>query len=151
MPLNLGLEDAFRQIAADLRNGSRTSFTARSIGVPSVNETLVFDEPSVIWLVMLSTPLTERSDASSFWVTCDSSSGGAAPGWPTDDWTTGMLMSGWTVHLHPQNATRPASVSAMNSTIGATGLRIAQDDMLRKLTRLSLTLVCYFSSTVIVN
>ena len=46
-----------------------------------VNWTLVFELPSraVDWIS--STPLTERTAASTFWVICVSISVGAAPGW----------------------------------------------------------------------
>ena len=62
---------------------SRTSFTARSTGVPIANCTKVLELPSLTVDEISSTPLMPRTAASIRWVTCVSISVGAAPGWVT--------------------------------------------------------------------
>ncbi len=110
---------------------SRTSFTTRSIGVPIVNWTNVFDTPSRTDELISSTPDIPRTAASIFCVTCVSSSVGAAPGCDTEICAAGKSISGSRLTCIRLKLTSPASVNAMNSTIGATGLRIAQAEMLR--------------------
>ena len=73
--------------------------------------------------------------ASTCCVTCFSISAGAAPGWLTPTSTTGKSMSGFWVIVICIKAMIPASVSPMNSTIGATGLRMHHEEMLRKFMR----------------
>ena len=48
---------------------------------PTVNCTMVEDDPSVTVEMMCQTPLTLETASSTFFVTCDSSSDGAAPDW----------------------------------------------------------------------
>jgi hypothetical protein len=88
--------------------------------------------PSRIELLISSTPLTPRIAVSIRWVTCISISLGAAPGCETLTLTAGKSMSGLLLTCMFMNDTRPASSSPMNSTIGGTGLRMHQDEMLRK-------------------
>ena len=57
---------------------------------------------------------------------------GAAPGCETLTLTAGKSMSGLLLTCMFMNDTRPASSSPMKSTIGGTGLRMHQDEMLRK-------------------
>src|SRR5690606_17195870 len=96
------------------------------------NWTLVVLLPSraVDWIS--STPLTERTAASTFWVICVSISLGAAPGWLIVTVTAGKSMSGLLLTSIRMNETSPASVNPMNRTIGMMGLRIDHAEMLRK-------------------
>ena len=48
---------------------------------PTVNCTIVDDDPSVTVEMMCQTPLTLETASSTFFVTCNSSSEGAAPDW----------------------------------------------------------------------
>ena len=61
---------------------------------PTVNCTMVEDDPSVTVEMMCQTPLTLETASSTFFVTCDSSSDGAAPDWVMSTWTIGMSMFG---------------------------------------------------------
>ncbi len=103
------------------------------MGVPMLNCTKVLDSPSRAIDVISSTPLIERTAASMRCVTCVSSSDGAAPGWDTLTLTAGKLMSGKLFTSMRMKLTTPASNSATNMTMGDTGLRMAQADILRKL------------------
>ena len=116
-----------------LVTASRMSLTARSIGVPMANCTNVLELPSRTDELISSMPLTLRTAASTFWVTCVSSSLGAAPGWVMLIWAAGKSMSGLSLTLMLEKESIPASISAMNNTIGATGLRIDHAEMFRKL------------------
>ncbi len=60
---------------------SRTSVTARSIGVPIWNSRKILTEPSMIYVVMLRTLPMLAMDPSTFWAIWVSISVGAAPGW----------------------------------------------------------------------
>ncbi len=110
----------------------RTSLTARSVGVPIWNWTKVWLLPSRIELSISSTPFTPRIADSTRCVTCVSISSGAAPGCETETIAAGKSMSGLLFTCIPANVIRPASISPTNSTIGGTGLRMHQDEMLRK-------------------
>ena len=110
----------------------RTSLTARSVGVPIWNWTKVWLLPSLTVLSISSTPLTPRIAVSTRCVTCVSISFGAAPGCATETIAAGKSMSGLLFTCIPANATSPASISPTKSTIGATGLRMHHDEMLRK-------------------
>ena len=110
----------------------RTSLTARSVGVPSWNCTKVVLLPSRTVLLISSTPVMPRIADSTRWVTCVSISFGAAPGCDTETIAAGKSMSGALFTCIRANAMRPASIRPTNSTIGPTGLRMHQDEMLRK-------------------
>ena len=61
---------------------SFTSLSARSTSTePTVNCTIVDDDPSVTVETTCHTPLTLATASSTFFVTCNSSSDGAAPDW----------------------------------------------------------------------
>ena len=61
---------------------SFTSLSARSMSTePTVNWITVDDDPSVAVEMMCQTPLMLETASSTFFVTCDSSSDGAAPDW----------------------------------------------------------------------
>ena len=66
------------------------------------------------------------------WVIWFSISAGAAPGCDTETIAAGKSMSGLPVTSMRAKATMPASNSARNRTIGGTGLRMLQAEMLRK-------------------
>ena len=55
---------------------------------------MVDDEPSVTVEMMCQTPLRLETASSTFFVTCNSSSLGAAPDWVISTWTIGMSMLG---------------------------------------------------------
>ena len=99
---------------------------------PILNWSEVVDSPSCTVECSSSTPCTLRAAASTRLVTCVSSSLGAAPGWLIETNATGKSMSGFWFTSSRIKLMMPASVSAMNSTIDGTGLRIAQAEMLRK-------------------
>ena len=73
------------------------SLTARSIGVPIWNWMKVWLLPSRIELSISSTPVTPRTAASIFWVTCFSISDGAAPGCEMTTTAPGKSISGLSV------------------------------------------------------
>ena len=112
---------------------SRTSLTARSVGVPIANWTNVLELPSRIVELISSIPLTPRTAASTFCVTCVSISLGAAPGCEMLISAAGKSISGLSLMLIREKDRVPARSNAMNRTIGATGLRIDHAEMLRKL------------------
>ena len=130
---------------------SRTSFTARSTGVPIVNCTKVCELPSSMRVDIESTPFTPRNAASTFCETWVSISVGAAPGCTITTWAAGKLTSGLLFTCMRMKLTTPARVSATNKTIGTTGLRIAQEEMLRKLMSAPKIKVCYFDNTACTN
>ena len=88
--------------------------------------------PSRIELLISSTPVSPRAAASIRCVTWFSISLGAAPGCATTTIAPGKSMSGKLLTSIRMNATRPASSSPTKNTIGGTGLRMHQDEMLRK-------------------
>ena len=80
-PVDLRLEDAVGQVAADLGDGV-AHVVHRPVGrVPISNWTKVLLLPSWTELLISSTPLTERTADSTFCVIWFSISVGAAPGW----------------------------------------------------------------------
>ncbi len=112
-----------------LATASRTSATARSIGVPMLNWTKTRDWPSIaseVMLSMLPTPATAASTFCMIWV---STSWGEAPGWYTWTNTTGKVTSGLRVTGSRMNATTPMNSSTTNRTIGDTGWRIAHAEI----------------------
>ena len=95
-----------------------------------VTVVLLLPSLAVDWIS--STPLTERTAASTFCVICVSISVGAAPGWLIVTLTAGKSMSGELLTSIRLNDTSPASVKPMKKTMGTIGLRIDHADMLRK-------------------
>ena len=116
---------------------SRTSLVARSTGVSIVNWTNIWTSPSVIVVLISSTPSRLRTAASTFCAICVSISTGAAPGCEMSTITAGKVISGLSLMSMRMNATIPAKVSAANSTSANTGLRIDQAEMLRMMNVLS--------------
>jgi hypothetical protein len=114
-----------------------TSLTAWSESVPITNVTVVLLLPSRAPDWISSTPLTERTAASTFWVIWVSISVGEAPGWLIETVTAGKSMSGLLLTSIELNDTRPAIVNPMKNTIGTIGLRIDQAEMYRKFMSLS--------------
>src|SRR3546814_10132940 len=74
-----------------LDTASRTSFTARSTGVPNWNCTIVDDDPSVTVEVMSLTLPIEAIADSTRWVIWVSISVGTAPGWEAITLAAGKL------------------------------------------------------------
>src|SRR5438309_57213 len=111
---------------------SRTSVVARSTGVSIETCTKVPELPSLTVELISSTPSRLRTAASTFCVTCVSSSVGAAPGCEIDTNTAGKVISGFWLTFIRMNETKPARVSAAKRTRPGTGLRIDQAEMLRK-------------------
>ena len=111
---------------------SRMSVTARSIGVPMANWTKVCDWPSVTVELSSSIPSIVRTAASTRWVTCVSSSVGAAPGWAMMTIAPGKSMSGslWTPIMRKE--TMPATVRPKNMTSGGIGFRMDQAEIFLK-------------------
>ena len=97
---------------------------------PTVNCTTVTDEPSVTVEIMCQTPGTLETASSTFFVTCDSSSDGAAPDWVTTTCTIGMSMLGNLVTAIWRNATMPSSVRMTKPTAAGIGRRIDQAETL---------------------
>jgi len=110
---------------------SRTSLTPRSTGVPMANCTMVLERPSETIELISSMPLMPRTAASTRCVTCVSSSVGAAPGWLTTTCAAGKVTSGLSLISIVMKLSTPAMDSIRNATIGGTGLRIDQLEMLR--------------------
>ena len=95
MRLTIGSSIVRGRSARILAIWSFTSLSARSMSTePTLNCTTVTDEPSVTVEIMCQTPLTLETASSTFFVTCDSSSDGAAPDWVMTTWTIGMSMLG---------------------------------------------------------
>ena len=112
-----------------------TSFTDWLTSVPISNSTTVVEDPSLAVELMLRTPGRVRTEDSTNWVIWFSISVGAAPGWLMVAMTTGNSMSGLSCTSMRMKAIRPAIVRPMNSTIGGTGFRMDQAEMLRKFMR----------------
>src|SRR6185437_14982653 len=112
-----------------LATASRTSATARSIGVPMLNCTKTRDWPSIASEVMLSMLPTLATAASTFCMICVSTSCGEAPCCSTCTSTTGKLTSGFRVRGRRLKATVPRNSSTTNSTTGETGWRMAQAEI----------------------
>ncbi len=112
-----------------LATASRTSATARSIGVPSSNCTKMKAWPSTDQEVMLSMLPMPAMAPSTFCSTCVSISCGAAPGCSMVTVTPGKEMSGSAVIGRRPKDTRPMNSSTTNSTIGGSGWRIAHAEI----------------------
>ena len=112
-----------------LETASRTSATARSIGVPMLNWIEMLASPSGAHEVMLSMLPMPATAPSTFCITCVSRSCGDAPGCSIVTFTSGNEMSGFSVTGSRMNATMPMKNSTTNSTTGGSGCRIAHADM----------------------
>src|SRR6185437_2473408 len=94
---------------------------------------MVDEDPSVTVEAMCQTPLTLATASSTFFVTCDSSSEGAAPDWVMSTWTIGMSILGKRVIDIVRKLTRPRIVRTAKATIAGMGLRIDQAETLRRI------------------
>src|SRR5271166_452075 len=94
---------------------------------------MVEDDPSVAVEAMCQTPLTLATASSTFFVTCDSSSDGAAPDWVISTWTMGMSMLGKRVTGIDRKLTRPRIVRTAKATAAGMGRRIDQAETLRRI------------------
>src|SRR5580704_1551047 len=94
---------------------------------------MVEDEPSVAVEAMCQTPLTLATASSTFFVTCDSSSDGAAPDWVISTCTIGMSMLGKRVIDIDRKLTTPRMVRTANATTAGMGRRIDQAETLRRM------------------
>src|SRR5580700_9136292 len=108
-----------------LETASRTSATARSIGVPMLNWIEMLAWPSGAQEVMLSMLPMPATAPSTFWMTCVSSSCGEAPGCAMVTFTSGKEMSGSSVIGSRMNAAIPMKNSTTNSITGGSGCRMA--------------------------
>ena len=113
---------------------SLTSFKDRSVSVPSRNSRIVDDMPSVKVEVICLTPVMFATASSMTFVTCVSSSAGAAPDCVTFTETIGTSMFGNRVTGSDLKLKRPSSISTANKTIAGTGRRIDQAEMLIRIT-----------------
>ena len=105
---------------------SRTSSSAADRSVPKRNSMLVVDAPSSTVDVICSMPAIVATASSTLRVTSDSICVGATPEYVTVTTTAGNSMSGRSSTPSFGKLTSPAAVSAMNSTMTGTGLRIDQ-------------------------
>ncbi len=131
MRLTIGSSMARGRSARILAIWSLTSLSARSMSTaPTVNCATVTDDPSVTVEIMCHRPLTLETASSTFFVTCDSSSDGAAPDWVTTTWTIGMSMLGKRVTAIWRNATIPSSVRMTKAIAAGIGRRTDQAETL---------------------
>src|ERR1700722_1908695 len=93
---------------------------------------MVEDDPSVTDEMICQTPLMLATASSTFFVTCDSSSDGAAPDCVISTWTMGMSMFGNRVIDIERKLTTPSSVSTANATIAGIGFGVDQAETLRR-------------------
>src|SRR5260370_22623800 len=91
---------------------------------PTLNCTTVDDDPSVTVDTMCQTPLRLETASSTFLVTCDSSSDGAAPDWVMSTRTIGMSILGKRVIDIVRKLTMPRMVRTAKATTAAMGRRI---------------------------
>ncbi len=101
---------------------------------PTLNCTTVTDDPSVTVEMMCQTPLRLATASSTFLVTCDSSSDGAAPDWVICTCTIGMSMFGNRVIGIVRKLTMPSTVSTTKATIAGIGRRIDQAETFSRMT-----------------
>ena len=94
---------------------------------------MVEDDPSVTVEMMCQTPLRLATASSTFFVTCNSSSDGAAPDWVISTCTIGMSMFGKRVIDIVRKLTRPRMVRTANATTAGMGRRIDQAETLRRM------------------
>ena len=100
---------------------------------PTVNWMTVEDDPSVTVEMMCQTPLMLETASSTFFVTCDSSSDGAAPDWVMSTRTIGMSMLGKRVIDIVRKLTSPRMVSTANATTAGIGRRMDQAETLSRM------------------
>src|SRR5271165_3517980 len=100
---------------------------------PTLNCTMVDDEPSVTVERMCQTPLRLATESSTFFVTCDSSSDGAAPDWVISTCTIGMSMLGKRVIGIDRKLTMPRMVKTAKATTAGTGRRIDQAETFNRI------------------
>ncbi len=113
---------------------SLTSFSALSMSTePTLNWTMVTEEPSVTVEMMCQTPFRLETASSIFLVTWLSSSDGAAPDWVICTCTIGMSMFGKRVIDIVRKLTRPSTVKTTKPTIAGIGLRMDQAETLRRM------------------
>src|ERR1700692_1923770 len=93
---------------------------------PTLNCTIVEDEPSMTWEMRCQTPFRPATESSTVLVTCDSSSDGAAPDCVINTCTIGMSMLGNRVIDTVRKLTTPSRNSTANITIDGIGFRIDQ-------------------------
>src|SRR5271166_4366127 len=94
---------------------------------------MVDDEPSVTVETMCQTPLRLATESSTFFVTCDSSSAGAAPDWVISTRTTGMSMFGKRVIDIVRKLTMPSMARTARATTAGIGRRIDQAETLKRI------------------
>src|SRR5579863_973676 len=94
---------------------------------------MVDEDPSVTVEAMCQTPLTLATASSTFFVTCASSSDGAALDWVMSTWTIGMSILGKRVIDIERKLMTPSSVSTAKATMAGMGLRIDQAETLRRI------------------
>ncbi len=82
---------------------------------------------------MCQTPLRLATESSTFLVTCDSSSAGAAPDWFMSTLTIGMSIFGKRVIDIDRKLTRPRMVSTMKASTAGMGRRIDQAETLKRI------------------
>ena len=112
---------------------SLTSFRARSRSVSSRNSRTVVDVPSVSVDVMCFTPAIFATASSTTFVTCVSSSAGAAPDCVIFTDTIGISMFGKRVTGSCLKLKTPSSISTANRTIAGTGRRIDHAETLMRI------------------
>src|SRR5271166_4104025 len=100
---------------------------------PTLNCTMVDDEPSVTVEIRCQTPLRLATASSTFFVTCDSSSDGAAPDWVISTCTIGMSILGKRVIDIVRKLTMPRMVRTAKATTAGMGRRIDQAETLRRM------------------
>src|SRR6202453_831426 len=104
---------------------SLTSLSARSMSTdPTLNCTIVEDEPSVTCEMRCQTPFRPATESSTVLVTCDSSSDGAAPDCVIHTCTIGMSMFGNRVIDIVRKLTTPSRKRTEKATIEGIGFRI---------------------------
>src|SRR5271156_5860094 len=113
---------------------SFTSLSARSTSTePTVNWITVDDDPSVAVEMMCQTPLILETASSTFFVTCDSSSDGAAPDWVMSTCTIGISMFGKRGTDLVRKLMGPRTIKTANATAGGMGRRIDQAETLSRM------------------
>ena len=119
------------RLARTLVTASLTSLSARSVLVSSANWIVVSDSPSVIDDEMCRTPSTPETPSSMVFVTCDSSSAGAAPNCDTATEITGMSALGSRVIASLLKLTHPSTSRMIEKTMDGSGFRIDHAEMFK--------------------
>src|SRR6202453_779019 len=106
---------------------------ARSVATdPTLNCTIVEDEPSVTCEIRCQTPFRPATESSTVLVTCDSSSDGAAPDCVISTCTIGMSMLGNRVIDIVRKLTTPSRNRTAKATIEGIGFRVDQAETFRR-------------------